>query len=244
MIAIRFASLRHSNFSRLFAPKARCDCRILAKIEISTNTMTQHEKPAHVPPDFLPASLRNEARIILLSKGERLFNQDDPVEELFFIESGELKAIRLQLNGTQAIMVRAHAGDFFAESAMAVPRYTCHAEAVCPSRLLAFPVEAFRDALAQDGRFALAFSLAMASHARRQCSRQERLRLKRARERILHLLTCEGDANGVLEWHSPLVEMAEELGLEPETLYRTLRELEQEGTIERNRSRIRLLRPG
>ncbi len=206
--------------------------------------MSPPDNPVHSPPDFLPASLRNEALVISLSRGERLFNEGDPVENLFFIESGEMKAIRLQLDGAQAVMLRAHAGDFFAESSMAAPRYTCHAEAVCPSRLLAFPVEAFRDALTRDGRFAFAFSLTMASHARRQCSRQERLRLKRARERILHLLTCEGDGNGVLTWHAPLVEMAHELGLEPETLYRTLRELEQEGIIERDRPHIRLLRPG
>lgn len=206
--------------------------------------MPAPQPPLCPPPDYLPPALLDQARPLALARGEHLFRQDDPVRHLYFVQAGELKAIRPQLDGSQAVMLRGRAGEFFAESALATTRYVCHAEAVCPSRVLAFPADAFRAALAEDGELALTFALAMAAHARRQCSRQERLRLKRARERVLHLLTCEADNAGRLVWRAPLAEMAEELALEPETLYRTLGELEQEGIIERERRVIRLRQPG
>ncbi len=193
------------------------------------------------PPEFLPQELLQQAVPRQLARGERLFSEGDPVQSLYFIQSGELKAVRVQPDGTQSVMIRAHAGEFFGESAIAVPNYICHAVAVKPARLLAFPVSAFRQALIEDGQFSLSFSLAMAGHARRQCSRQERLRLKRARDRILHLLVCEGGPEAVVEWPTSLADLAEELGLEAETLYRTLSELEREGLIERNRRRLRLI---
>jgi len=209
--------------------------------DILTTMTTRDEAGLHSPPDYIPADLLAQATPLQLERGERLFSEGEPVRNLYFVQSGELKAVRVQADGTQTVMIRAHAGDYFAESAMAVERYICHAMAVRKTRLLAFPAAAFRQALMDDGHFSLAFSLGMAAHARRQCSRQERLRLKRARDRILHLLVCEGGPEGVIEWPTSLAEMAEELGLEAETLYRTLSELEREGILARDRRRLQLL---
>jgi hypothetical protein len=54
-------------------------------------------------------------------------------------------------------------------------------------------------------------AIKLARQARKQCSRQERLRLKRARDRVLHFLACEGGATGVVTWVSHLSELAAEL---------------------------------
>lgn len=56
---------------------------------------------------------------------------------------------------------------------------------------------------------AYAFRMAIARQARKQCSWQERLRLKRARDRVLQLLACDG----VVPWSAPLSELAPELDL-------------------------------
>jgi hypothetical protein len=96
-------------------------------------------------------------------------------------------------------------------------------------------------ALNAGGDFAKTFALAMAANARRQCSRYERVRLKRARDRVLHLLICEGGPEASFTLTMPLVELAEELALEPETLYRVLRELTDEGLLERSRTHLRLV---
>ncbi len=197
--------------------------------------MSDHDMPAYFPP-----ALARAARRIELARGAALFREGDPVGGIFLVLSGEIKAVRHLADSAEVVMMRAGAGEFFAESAIAAPLYTCDALAVKPSRLLFLPRAAL-DAALREVAFARAFFLASAANARRQCSRYERVRLRSARARLLHMLACEGSAEGVLDWPGPLSELAVELALEPETLYRVLRELTREGVIAREKRRIRLI---
>lgn len=194
-------------------------------------------------PEYLPAALKEVARPRQLAKGERLFKQGDPVSAVFFVQRGRVQAVRTLENDAHAVMLTAAAGELFAESALAVPAYVCDAFAIVASDLLVLPADAALRALDTDGGFARAFALAMAANARRQCSRYERLRLRRARDRVLHLIVCEGGLDACFRLDKPLVELADELALEPETLYRVLRELADAGTIERTATHLRLLAP-
>lgn len=194
-------------------------------------------------PPFVSNALASVARPRALGKGERLFHQGDPVEAIYFIRAGRLKAVRTFGDGLQSVMIQATAGEFFGESALATSHYVCHGVATEDSALFVLPAREVMGALATDAVFASAFALAMAVNARRQCSRYERVRLKRARDRVLHLLICEGGPSASFDLRMPLVELAEELALEPETLYRVLRELTDEGLIERSRQHLRLLAP-
>ena len=189
-------------------------------------------------PPYFPASLASAVRRIALDKGEALFREGQKVAGIFFVVSGEVKAVRHMPKSSEAVMMRARNGEFFAESAVAAPRYTCDGIAVKPSQLLFLPADALDAALADAG-FAKAFFLANAANARRQCSRYERVRLRSARERVLHLLACESGPDGVFDWPAPLTELAVELALEPETLYRVLSELEAKGEIAREKRRFR-----
>ena len=156
------------------------------------------------------------------------------------IMHNNLKALRHMAKSSEAVMARAMAGEFFAESAIAAPRYSCDGVAVKPSTLLFLPMDAL-DAAHTDSGFAKAFFLANAANARRQCARYERVRLRSARERVLHLLACESGPDGVFDWPAPLTELAVELALEPETLYRVLAELEASGKIARDKGQIKRL---
>jgi CRP/FNR family transcriptional activator FtrB len=192
-------------------------------------------------PTYMPTALREAARSRRLAKGECLFKQGDPVDGIYFVQRGRVQAVRTLYNDTYAVMLTAAAGELFAESALAVPSYVCDAFATVASEVLRLPAEDVLAALDADGAFARAFALAMASNARRQCSRYERLRLRRARDRVLHLIVCEGGMDACFRLDKPLAELADELALEPETLYRVLRELSDAGTIERTPSHLRLL---
>jgi CRP/FNR family transcriptional regulator, dissimilatory nitrate respiration regulator len=197
--------------------------------------------PAFQLPDFLPATLASALRVLSLNKGEILFRQGEAVTCLVYVLTGEMKAVRAHLDGAECVMVRSKAGEFFAESALASPAYVCDGIAVCPSRIALMPVDALRQALREDGEFALAFAMALAKQARKQCSRYERVRLKRARDRVLHYLACEGGSTGCVDLASSLAELAGELALEPETLYRTVAELEAEGRVARDSRKLTLL---
>lgn len=184
-------------------------------------------------PAFFPSDLLAQASSSNLGKGAALFRQGDPVRHIIFVLEGELKAVRHLSDGSECVMVRARPGELFAESSLADNQYRCDGMAIVASRLALFPVEMFRAALGGADSLPYNLCITLARQARRQCSRQERLRLKRARDRVLHFLLCEGGHDGVVHWSSHLTELAAELGLERETLYRTLAALEAEGRITR-----------
>lgn len=183
-------------------------------------------------PDYFTGALAGAVRIQTLAKGGWLFHCGEKVDGIYFVLEGEVKAVRHLANEREAVMMRARDGEFFAESAIAASHYTCDAVAVMASRL-AFLPQADLDAALEDAEFARAFFLASAINARRQCSRYERVRLRGAKDRVLHLLACESGSDGVFNWSAPLTELALELALEPETLYRVLSELERDNIISR-----------
>jgi len=127
--------------------------------------------------------------------------------------------------------------------ALADTQYRCDGVAVVASRMALWPVELVVQALGGANSVPFKLCIALARQSRRQCSRQERLRLKRARDRVLHFLACEGNAEREVHWLAPLSELAAELGLERETLYRALAALEAEGCIARGPDSLRLTLP-
>ncbi len=198
-----------------------------------------------VSPAWLPAGLGPLTEVHALSKGASLFHLGQAVSRFYFVLSGELAAIRYMPNGAEAVMLTARTGEFFAEASLFLPTYTCEARAMTVCQVLSWPVQAFRDALASHPEAALAFTRTLAVNLRRQCSRVERLRLKSASDRVLHYLTCEAGPDGWCVLAGTQQNLATELALEPETLYRVLAQLEKTGRIERDIGqdirRIRLL---
>lgn len=193
------------------------------------------------PTDWLIQACGTDAGEIAVAANDFLFRLGDVPRDLYLVLEGEARARRYGTDGAEIIMQRSRSGELFAEAGMVAPRYSC--EGFCPvgSRVLRFPIATIKQQIVSNGDFALRFSQFLAMTMRRQCARYERLRLKRAGERVLHYLNCEltGPAGTDLELDIPLAEWADDLGLEPETLYRALAELEKKGLIAREpRSRI------
>ena len=191
-------------------------------------------------PDFLPATLTVASHRVHLSAGQVLFACGAPVDHLYWILRGEVVSLRRTPSGQEAVTMRGRSGEFFAESSMYMPFYDCAAVARKPAVVLALPLRPLRQALVDDAPFADVFLRTVVLALRRQSSRVERLRLRGASERIQHYLACEASADGCCKLDIPLSEWALELGLEPETLYRTLRVLEENGVVLRDKQRMRL----
>jgi len=183
-------------------------------------------------PDYLPDALRRQARPLSLKRRQSLFRLNDPVAAIYFVRRGELDAVRHTSDGEAMVMVRAGAGEFFGEPALAVDCYTCAAHAKVDSELFALPKVAVLATLQDVPGFASAFLLAQIRNARRQCSRYERVRLRRAEDRIMHYLICEAGPDGQAVLSGSLADWAGELGLQPESLYRALARLRAEGRVE------------
>ncbi|MGV6859901.1 MAG: Crp/Fnr family transcriptional regulator [bacterium] len=191
----------------------------------------------------LPDQLLDQSRFVPLRKGECLFQPGDGVESIYYVISGQLRALRYQLDGKPAVMMHSCEDNFFAPVSINMETYPCAAMASKATTLLKIPKGFLIDLFHSDPAFSLKFIGSISMDLKNQCSNAERLRIKSARGRILHFITCESPDSRTLELKCTLTTWAEELGIEPESLYRTLAEMEKEGIIARENKRIEIINP-
>ena len=177
----------------------------------------------------VPAALRQDARRVEAAAGQPVFRTGARPTKIFWVLDGEVRLVRRSPEGAEIVLQRASSG-FVAEASLDSPRYHCDAVAVAPSRLLAFPIEQFRQALNEDERFRRFWMGRLAREVRALRSQCERLALHGAADRIEHYIASEGD-RGRLELSCTRKAWAAELGLTHEALYRALAELQRSGRI-------------
>ncbi len=188
-------------------------------------------------PALLPEVLRASASRVALNAGQMLFFQGDPVEYIYYVLRGEVLALRHLPDGTEAVMQRARAGEFFAQSAMLMNHYACDAKATAATDVARLSVRQLAKTLTSDGSFALAFSARLAGDLRLQCTRVERLLMKLGRDRVLHFLVCEGS---LAERGLRITDLSKEIGLDPSTVSRLIADLRASGEVVGTGRNIRL----
>lgn len=202
--------------------------------------MNNTDKSHPALPTWFPQGIVSACIKRTLGKNEFLFQTGSQAGHIFFIIKGELRAIRLLPTGTNAIMQRASKGEFFAEAAMCSDNYKCDAIANRRTEVICIPVDRLTHHLQVDPEFSVYFMKLMVANSLKQCKKLERLRISRARDRVLHYLSCESRDHAGVVLDVSVAKWAEELGLEPETLYRTLSDLEKEALIIRKGNRINI----
>ncbi|HUI98783.1 MAG TPA: Crp/Fnr family transcriptional regulator [Usitatibacter sp.] len=188
--------------------------------------------PVSRPNAAIPAALRPLAREVRVAKGEWVFRKGEAVHSVFFVLDGEVRLSRFSKGGGEIALHRAGRGEFFAEAALGAARYHCNAIASRDSALLAFPAGKVRALLGTDATFAREWIALLARQLQRARARLERLALKFAAERVVHYLQTEG-AGDRHEVHlqGTVKDLARELGLTHEALYRTLARLKRERVV-------------
>jgi len=187
------------------------------------------ELASHPELATLPARLRAQAVPIAAAAGETVFRRGTPPARVFFVLEGDVRLVRTSASGAEIVLQRARAG-FLAEASLEAARYHCDAVAAADSRLLAFPIAPFRDALRRDEAFRSFWIARLAREVRALRSQNERLALRSAADRIEHYIEAEGE-DGRLELSRSRKAWAAELGLTHEVLYRTLASLQRSGRI-------------
>jgi CRP/FNR family transcriptional regulator, dissimilatory nitrate respiration regulator len=184
--------------------------------------------------DAFPAGLRRQAVELAFAAGEVVFRLGARPARMFWVLEGEVRLVRHSRSGADIVLQRAYGG-FVAEASLESPRYHCDALAALDSRLLGFPIAAFRQALRHDVDFRAFWMGRLAREVRLLRSQCERLALRSAAERIEHYIEAEGD-NGRLELARSRKAWAAELGLTHEALYRALAGLRRSGRLSTARS--------
>jgi len=181
-----------------------------------------------------------------LARNEVLFRQGDKVTAIYFIETGRLRLERRTFDGRSLIVGTTPAGEFFVEAAIFADSFHCDAVATEPSRVRIYPKAAVLNALRADSASAMSF-LAHVSHQVIELRQHiELMKVRSAKERVMLYLDLHAGPDGrTVKPRGQLQDIASELGLTREALYRTLSNLERSGTIERAGDHIMLARsPG
>jgi CRP-like cAMP-binding protein len=178
-----------------------------------------------------------------LARNEVLFRQGDKVAAIYFVEAGRLRLERRTFDGRLLILGITPAGQYFVEAALFADIFHCDAVATEPSRVRVYPKQAVLKSLRADPANAMSFLALMAHQVIELRQRLEVMKVRSAKERVMLYLDLNAELDGgTVILRSQLQDIASELGLSREAFYRTLANLEREGTIQRADSRILLKR--
>ena len=192
-------------------------------------------------PDALPPSLEAGSIVRVLAPGELLFRQGDRAVAIYRVESGRLRMIRRTVDDHLVILHTAGRGEFFAEASLFAEAYHCDAIAAAQSRVWVYPKAIVMDALRTDPALAEAFMARLARQLQELRARMELRNIRSARERVLQYLRLRAGIHGRgIAIEGQLQDIAAEIGISREALYRTLATLEAEGSLTRTESAILL----
>lgn len=167
-----------------------------------------------------------------LVAGEVLFRTGDAATAVFHVEQGVVRQSRAGVP-----LHSAEAGTAFAEWALFTDTCPCDAEAVTDAVVLGFAKTPTLLLLKAHPEINLAFSAVLARQLHRMRGRLELVRQKGARERVLGYLVRAGAADRTTTLDRSLTEVAHDIGITREALYRTLAKLEAEGVVARDGTR-------
>ncbi|MGL5944201.1 MAG: Crp/Fnr family transcriptional regulator [Waterburya sp.] len=195
-------------------------------------------------PDSLPSQLRDGASYQNLATGQILFHQRDPADYIFAVEVGRIRLVGYTCEGNLVVYQIIRAKESFAESALFMERYHCNAVVEVPSRIICYPKTIVLEVLQNNPNLAL---ILLQRLDRKNQSLKKLLELRSirsARDRLLqYLLFSVSQGETTILFDRAYKDIANELGLSPETLYRTLAELEREEIITRQGRQIELVTP-
>ena len=195
-------------------------------------------------PDSLPSQLQDRASYQNLVAGQVLFHYRDPAEYIFALEIGRIRLVRYTGEGNLVVFQIVRAGESFAESALFTQLYHCNAVVEVPSRVICYPKTLVWEVLQTHPDLALNLLRRFDRKSQFLKKLLELRSIRSARDRLLqYLLFSASPGETRIAFDRPYKDIASELGLSPETLYRTLAKLEREEIITRNGRQIKLIIP-
>lgn len=191
----------------------------------------------------VPANVRDLASRRRVEGGESIFWVGAPARHVYFLLRGRVALNRFGPSGEEVAIHVADSGEFFAEASLHAERYHCTAAALVDGEVAAIPSADLRACIQSNPHFAMQWLETVSGQLRTVRARVERLSIKSAVERVRHLLLTEGRGKTpTYALRGTARELAGQLGLTHEALYRVLAAMQKEGTIARTRSEIVLLR--
>ena len=192
--------------------------------------------------------LASASRLLRPAAGELVVHEGEPCRGFFAVRTGSVRVFRLAPDGRVQVLHRLGPGHTFAEAAVLnMGAYPASAEALEDgTEIVQIGAATFLALFDTDRRLPRIMIASMCGWMRTLLSRIEELSVHSAGARLArYLLDLPArDAEGGLEIELPTSkkEIAEMLGITPETLSRQLRRWDDQGVIRSERSSVVLLR--
>jgi len=194
--------------------------------------------------EWLSARVRAGAIDRRVKAGQALFHSGDKAVGLYEVLKGMLRLVRVDRRGREAVLQSASTGDTMAEASLFASTYHCDAIATTETTVRLYPRALLLAELRRDQKLAHAFTAMLARQVMELRARLERRNIHSARDRIRHFLTVNAGADGrTVAMPGTLKDLAVDLGLTHEALYRALARMAADGEIKRSTGVFRLTRP-
>jgi CRP/FNR family transcriptional regulator len=177
-------------------------------------------------------------------KGENIFTENEQATGLYAVASGRVKIYKLSPDGREQILHIFGPGEVFGEAPVfAGKRFPASADAMDESRVLFFQREALISLIQKNPSIALNMLAVLSIRLRRFTSLIDDLSLKEVPGRLAkHLLYMKQEHNTYeLDLGITKGQLASLLGTIPETLSRILTKMVDQGLIETDGRRIRII---
>ncbi|MCF8199025.1 MAG: Crp/Fnr family transcriptional regulator [Sulfuritalea sp.] len=211
-------------------------------------TKTQPHVLADAEPDAGSACLPLLAGLSPLPRavvaGTTLFRQGDHTVGIYVLLSGALRLQRVTPDGAAVTLHQVRPGEMFAEASLFATQYHCDAIAESDSVAGLYPKSVLVKQLRRDPEALWNFSAELARRLQGLRQRYELKQIRSAPQRVLQFLRLRCDVEGRYYTQGTLKDIAAELGLTHEALYRTLAALEQQGRIARRDASLCLIAAG
>ncbi len=191
---------------------------------------------------------KDRARVIHVARGDHLFHQGELARRVWLCRTGQLKLFRLSPSGQEKIIAIIHAGRSFAEATLfsAQRCYPVHCAALTHSEVVGFDADDLVETLRNDVEacFRLLATLSLRMHEK--IGQIDSLALQNAHLRVAGYLLGEfrrHDQPDFFRLRASKKNIAGLLAIQPETLSRSLAQLQREGILEVQARTISITRP-
>ena len=166
-------------------------------------------------------------------KNSMLFSQGDEASHFYVILAGWVKLYRQMPSGDEAILHVFTRGETFAEAAMFNgQKYPATAEVVNEARLIAVNSNLFKKILNETPQIAMQMLASTSAHMKHLVTEIEQIKGRNSTQRLAYFLfkMCpSGESSSVVHLPYEKSLIAARLGIQPESLSRTLKNLRNYG---------------
>ena len=190
-------------------------------------------------PHAIFSNLRVRSRERDLAAGQTLFRTGQRTIGAYQVLSGRVRLARVDRSGRETVLYTASSGDMIAEASLFSSIYHCDAIASTAAKVRLYAKDGVLAEFKRNPEAAKSFMTRLARQVMDLRTRMELRNIHSARDRVRHYLALHAGADGAtVAVNGTLKELAAELGLTHEALYRTLARMAAKGEIKRLDGRI------